>query len=223
MKTPFIDIHTHNLSSRDDLISIRSIDINEHLINPALTNQSFCIGLHPWYLNAESSSINLSKLEEAIHQQHLLAIGECGLDKIIDVDYNLQLEVFKRQILLSEKYNLPIIIHQVKSHEELLKIKREMSPIQPWIIHGTRMKWSIANELLNAGMYLSFGHHLIKSEPHLIETLLQTPNDKIFLETDNSSIAIDDIFVRAAEIKSIELAIIKEIVYQNFITVFKND
>jgi TatD DNase family protein len=219
--TPFIDIHTHHLTNRDDLISVISLDINEFLINPSLTNQLFCIGLHPWYLNAENSSINLSKLEEVIHQQHLLAIGECGLDKIIDVDYNLQLEVFRSQILLSEKYNLPIIIHQVKSHEELLRIKREMNPIQPWIVHGTRMKWSIAIELLNAGMYLSFGHHLLKSEPHLIKTLLQTPNDKIFLETDNSSIAIDDIFAAAAEIKSIELATIKEIVYQNFKTVFK--
>lgn len=221
MITPFIDIHTHHLTYRDDLISIRSLDINEFLINPSLTNQLFCIGLHPWYLNAENSSINLSKLEEVIHQQHLLAIGECGLDKIIDVDYNLQLAVFRSQILLSEKYNLPIILHQVKSHEELLKIKRELNPIQPWIVHGTRMKWSVAIELLNAGMYLSFGHHLLKPEPHLIDTFLQTPNDKIFLETDNSSIAIDDIFTAAAEIKSIELANIKEIVYQNFKTVFK--
>ena len=221
MSIPYIDIHTHHFSNREEVISFRSIDVNEYLKAPELINQLFSIGLHPWYLTKENSSTNLLVVEELINHDNLIAIGECGLDKIIDVDYNLQLALFRSQILLSEKYNLPIIIHQVKSHEELLKIKRELNPIQPWIVHGTRMKWSIANELLNAGMYLSFGHHLLKSEPHLIETLLQTPNDKIFLETDNSSIAIDDIFTAAAEIKSIELATIKEIVYQNFKTVFK--
>ncbi len=221
MSSLFIDIHSHHFSNRTDVISLRSVDVNEYLKQSNPINLSFTIGLHPWYITKESCSDNLSILEKIIIEKSIYAIGECGLDKLIDVDYNLQIELFKSQILLSEKYKLPIIIHQVKSHEEILKIKREMNPAQPWIIHGTRMKWSITNELLNAGMYLSFGHHLIKSEPHLFETLLQTPKDKIFLETDNCSIAIDDIFAAAAEIKSIELATFKEIVYQNFKTVFK--
>ena len=96
-----------------------------------------------------------------------------------------------------------------------------MNPTQPWIIHGTRLKWSIANDLLNAGMYLSFGHHLLKLEEHLVATFLQTPNDKIFLESDNSDIAIDDIFAAAADIKSLSVEELKLIVYQNYKTVFK--
>jgi TatD DNase family protein len=218
---PFVDIHSHHFSNRKDVISLRSIDVNEYLKQNDLFNSPCTLGLHPWYISEQNCSDNLSILEKIIIEKSIYAIGECGLDKLIDVDYNLQIELFKSQILLSEKYKLPLIIHQVKSHEDILKIKREMNPNQPWIIHGTRMKWSIANELLNAGMYLSFGHHLLKSEPHLIETLLQTPLDKIFLETDNSAIAIDDIFVKAAEIKSMEVTTLKEIVYQNFKTVFK--
>ncbi len=218
---PFVDIHSHHFSNRKEVISLRSIDLNEYLKNNDLIISQCTLGLHPWYISKESCYDNLSILEKIIIEKLIYAIGECGLDKLIDVDYNLQIELFKSQILLSEKYKLPLIIHQVKAHEDILKIKRELNPIQPWIIHGTRMKWSIANELLNAGMYLSFGNHLLKSEPHLIETLLQTPLDKIFLETDNSAIAIDDIFVKAAEIKSMEVTTLKEIVYQNFKTVFK--
>jgi Tat protein secretion system quality control protein TatD with DNase activity len=63
-----------------------------------------------------------------------------------------------------------------------------MNPSQPWLIHGTRLKWTIAKDLINAGIYLSFGHHLLKRENHLIETFLQTPNDKIFLETEKKKI-----------------------------------
>jgi TatD DNase family protein len=218
---PFVDIHTHHFSNHTDVISVRSLDVNEYLKNPELINQAFSIGLHPWYLTKENSASNLSILEELIKQDNFFAIGECGLDKIIDVDYAYQMEIFKSQIQLSEKYFKPLIIHQVKSHDELLKINRELNPSHPWIIHGTRLKWAIAKDLLNAGMWLSFGHHLLKREAHLIETFLQTPNDKIFLETDNNTIAIDDIFARAAEIKSMDVATLKEIVYQNYKTVFK--
>jgi TatD DNase family protein len=200
---------------------VRSLDVNEYLNNPELINQAFSIGLHPWYLKNENSASNLSIVEDLINHDNLLAIGECGLDKIIDVDYTFQIEIFKSQIQLSEKYFKPLIIHQVKSHDELLKINQEMNPSQPWIIHGTRLKWSVAKDLLNAGIHLSFGHHLLKRENHLTETFLQTPNDKIFLETDNNTIAIDDIFAAAAEIKSIEVVTLKEIVYQNYKTVFK--
>ena len=218
---PLIDIHSHHFSNRTDLISIRSIDVNEYLKNPELINKAFSIGLHPWYLMNENSASNLSIVEALINHDNLFAIGEGGLDKIIDVDYSYQIEIFKSQIQLSEKYSKPLIIHQVKSHDELLKIKREMNPSQPWLIHGTRLKWTIAKDLLNAGIYLSFGHHLLKRENHLIETFLQIPNDKIFLETDNNTITIDDIFVVAAEIKSMDVATLKEIVYQNYKTVFK--
>jgi TatD DNase family protein len=218
---PFVDIHSHHFSNREDVISLRSIDLNEYLKNNDLINSSSTLGLHPWYMSKESCYDNLSILEKIISKKLIYAIGECGLDKLIDVDYNLQIELFKSQILLSEKYKLPLIIHQVKSHDDILKIKREMNPNQPWIIHGTRIKWSIAKEFVNAGIYLSFGHHLLKSEPHLTDTFFQTPLDKIFLETDNTAIAIDDIFVKAADIKLIEVQTLKEIVYLNFKTVFK--
>lgn len=217
----FVDIHTHHFSHRDEVISLRSLDVNEYLKHKVLIDSACTLGLHPWYIQSSEIQNNLTILESLLSNKNIYAIGECGLDKLIDVDYNIQIELFKSQILLSEKYKLPLIIHQVKAHEDILKIKRELNPIQPWIIHGMRLKWNIAKELINSGMYLSFGHHLLKSELHLTETFLQTPLDKIFLETDNSAIAIDDIFVKAAEIKSMEVKILKEIVYQNFKTVFK--
>lgn len=218
---PFVDIHTHHFSNREEVISLRSIDVNEYLKQNDLIDFPCSIGLHPWYLHQPDIQNNLAVLESLLSNKNIYAIGECGLDKVVDVDYNLQIELFKSQILLSEKYKLPIIIHQVKAHDDIIKIKREVNPSQPWIIHGMRLKWAIAKEFLNAGMFLSFGHHLLNSESHLMDTFLQTPLDKIFLETDNSAIAIDDIFAKAAEIKSMKMQAMKEIVYQNFKTVFK--
>ena len=92
---PLIDIHSHHFSNRTDLISIRSIDVNEYLKNPELINKAFSIGLHPWYLTNENSAINLSIVEALINHDNLFSIGECGLDKIIDVDYSYQIETPK--------------------------------------------------------------------------------------------------------------------------------
>lgn len=177
---PFIDIHTHHFSYHDEVISLRSIDVNEYLKQNDLIDSACTLALHPWYIKQSEFKNNLSVLESSFTNKTIYAIGECGLDKLIDVDYNLQLEVFKSQILLSEKYQLPLVIHQVKAYDDIIKIKREVNPSQPWIIHGMRLKWIIAKEFVNAGMYLSFGHHLLNSELHLTDTFFKRPMIKSF-------------------------------------------
>ena len=49
--------------------------------------------------------------EEKLKAEKCFALGECGLDKITASDFELQKEVFKKQIQLSEKYKKPLIIH----------------------------------------------------------------------------------------------------------------
>lgn len=51
----------------------------------------------------------------------------------------------------------PLVIHLVKAVDELLKVKRDLRPSNPWIIHGFRGKAALAEEYLKHGFYLSFG------------------------------------------------------------------
>lgn len=52
------------------------------------------------------------------------AIGECGLDKYSQVDFDIQKQYFIKQIELSELTHKPLIIHCVKAYNELLNLKK---------------------------------------------------------------------------------------------------
>ena len=74
----------------------------------------------------------------------------------------------------------PLVIHLVKAMSELLKLKQQIKPANPWIIHGFRGKAALAEECLRHGFYLSFG------EKYQEEALRITPAGRLFLETDES-------------------------------------
>ena len=86
-----------------------------------------------------------------------LAVGEAGLDKLADAPMDLQVEVFRCQACLAEAVGKPLVLHLVKAVDELLKVKRDLRPSKPWIIHGFRGKAALAEEYLKHGFYLSFG------------------------------------------------------------------
>ena len=78
----------------------------------------------------------------------------------------------------------PLVIHLVKAVDELLKVKRDLRPSNPWIIHGFRGKAALAEEYLKHGFYLSFG------EKYQEVALCRVPADRLFIETDESEVSI---------------------------------
>ena len=64
---------------------------------------------------------------------------------------------FEYQARLSVELGKPLVIHLVKAMSELLKLKQQIKPANPWIIHGFRGKPALAEECLRHGFYLSFG------------------------------------------------------------------
>ena len=51
-----------------------------------------------------------------------VAVGEIGLDALIDIPFELQLKVFERQLEIAQHFSLPIIVHQRKTHHHLLRL-----------------------------------------------------------------------------------------------------
>ena len=131
----------------------------------------------------------------------------------------MQLKVFKAQILLSEEYQKPLIIHCVKSFQEVLLLKKEIKPQQPWIIHGFNKNSQVAASLIKNSCFLSFGKSLLKNEK-LQDAFKEIPLENIFLETDDSEIAIETIYKKAAEIKNVTIGEIKKNIHQNFNKIF---
>jgi TatD DNase family protein len=193
----FVDIHTHNLQTTTSP-AIRNITLFEAESFLSSNEKDFCsVGFHPWFADTYSTEL-FQKLEMYVADKRCVAIGECGLDKNSKVPFDAQLMVFEKQISLSEKVQKPLIIHCVGNYNELFELKKVLRPTQLWIIHGFRGKLQLAQQAINVGCALSYG------ERYNEESVRVTPFDKLFVETDESKIPIEELYQKIATLKSCE-------------------
>lgn len=213
---PFFDIHTHHINS--EIISVKNCFPQE--ITSFLTNHPlhYCsVGLHPWHIESDFEA-QLALVAQHASEPKVLAVGEAGLDKICSVPMDLQLEVFRRQIAISEQCQKPLIIHCVKAYAELLALKKELKPRQAWILHAFRGNAILAKQLLDHGFYFSFG----KGMELLSETLRELPLDHLFLETDDSKLSIESRYEILADSRALSMQELKLVIQQNFTSLFAN-
>ena len=205
MLMEYFDVHTHHapLHPEQAILACSIKDI------PLPGTGIVSVGIHPWFLTEENADIQLHWLEEAVKLPQVVAIGECGMDKLRGISIDKQLDVFKECIVLSERMSLPVIVHAVKCMEELIRLKKEMKPQMPWIIHGFRGNVSVAKSLLNQGLYLSFGEYYQE------ESMRITPLERLFLETDESRLPIEDLYRKAARNYGITTEILMESITSN--------
>lgn len=180
------DVHSHSVNS-GEVNTIYNVRINDDPMSlPHGPRLYFSVGIHPWDV-AGFQPAWLDKLNMLLNYQQVVAIGECGLDKNSEAPMNAQMEVFERQIILSEITRKPLIIHCVGCFNELMELQHKHSPSQPWIIHGFRGKPELAQQLLKAGFYLSYG------DKFNAESVALTPPDRLLMETDDSGLEIEAI------------------------------
>jgi TatD DNase family protein len=194
----FVDIHTHNYT-KSDAIAIRNLTFSEaENLFSSDEDGLFSVGIHPWFA-PEYFHEQIARMENWITSQHFFAVGECGLDKNSNVPLSLQQTVFELHIKLSEKYGKPLIVHCVGFFNELLEMKKRLSPCQLWIIHGFRGKPQLAQQLLHAGCTLSYGAYF---NPQSVRI---TPSGKLFVETDESNLTIENIYQQIAVTKGCDV------------------
>ena len=192
----FVDIHTHN-SSVSEFPAIRNLTFQEAgIVFSSSETGFFSVGIHPWTVH-EFSDNEFSELRKWLSDSRFVAIGECGLDKNSEAALETQITVLKKHILLSEEFRKPLIIHCVGCFNELLMLRKETHPQQLWIIHGFRGKPELAQQILKSGCALSFGEHFNE------ESVRLTPVEKLFIETDESSLNVEEIYGSIAAVKNL--------------------
>ena len=211
----FFDAHTHTISSDKNVFSI----VNTYSNSTNFTN-AFSVGIHPWFINKENLDNEFLIVEQKLQEKNCFALGECGLDKITKTDFELQKTVFKNQILLSEKHKKPLIIHCVKSFQEIIEIKKMIKPTQIWVLHGFNKNLQVAESLLKNGFIVSFGAAIINNKK-LQDVVLNISLDNILLETDDSEVTIQEVYQKIASIKNIEVKELQQKIEQNFKRIFK--
>ena len=210
----FINTHTHT-QLYDAKLELVNIDIGA----PDKPNY-YSYGMHPWHITEETCKDKLEHLNIVVHEKRCLAIGECGLDKLCNVDMALQQEVFIEQIKIANKVNKPLIIHCVKAFNELINCLNLNDNKVPVIVHGFNNNENIARILVNEGMYFSFGKALLGYESNAAKAIKNVGRKNFFLETDDADLSIKYVYKKATELLGIDEEIIKQQLQSNFETVF---
>ena len=163
-----LDIHTHKSEDAshgraiinfplpvDDSLCLSASDVR----TAGKEGYFYSAGIHPWKLTERNAEEQFELLQQLLVKEQFVAVGEAGLDKLTAAPMELQVRMFEKQVELSEKYRLPLIIHCVKAMDELLAVRKKLNPAQSWIWHGFRGKPQQAGQLIKNGIYLSFGVH----------------------------------------------------------------
>jgi TatD DNase family protein len=115
----FFNLHTHKFTNNPAIFEL----VNQYPWEFDSSIPHFSIGIHPWYINKERLKSDLKMIEDKLKLEDCLALGECGLDKRIEVPMTFQIDVFEKQIALAEKYQKPLILHLVGAIDEIIEIK----------------------------------------------------------------------------------------------------
>ena len=157
------------------------------------------VGIHPHhvteYINKSETKV-LERLEELLKIRKTVAIGEIGMDYYHYKDYppvtqenkNRQIELFRLQLKLARKNNLPVIIHCREAQSDLLETITDFIKYYgkiEGVFHCFDGNQDYLSSVLNLGFYIGFdGNITYKNNQRLINLVKLTPLNRLLLETD---------------------------------------
>ena len=217
-ETPFVNIHTHIAKPEANLLQIINLDLNQTCPEQGY----YSYGIHPWTLDKADFQMDeaLRKLKEDLQQPQVIALGEAGLDKMHKAAFERQIELFERQIELSEVLQKPMILHDVKSHNEIIALRKKHKAKQPWILHGFSGTEQDVRQLIGQGIYLSVGESLLHPERKIYNSFRFIDLNYLFLETDMAEISIKTVYEAAAKLLETDIVSLQKQIFANFARLF---
>ncbi len=142
------------------------------------------LGLHPVFLDRHQAE-HLDDLERALEHERPLAVGEIGLDFFHpEPDYGRQRTLLEEQLALAAHFQLPVLLHVRKAHEEVLCALRQ-ADVPGGIAHAFNGNLQQAYRYLELGFKLGFGGMLTFERSRKLRDLARAlPDDALVLETD---------------------------------------
>jgi TatD DNase family protein len=221
MSERFVDVHTH---ARQDGKAghIRVVNATvDSFPEDVCRHEYLSLGIHPWKVREGGGcERRLRRLVEWAGHEKVVAIGECGLDRLTEGFPTEQEALFRKQLELAEGLGKPLIIHCVRAHGELIWLKKALKLTVPVVVHGYNGNERITAELLKNGCHLSFGKALLHPQSAAARQLATLPVERFFLETDDSGLPIEAIYRAAAGLRGVAIEELREDLYTNFRRVF---
>ena len=203
MYSNIFDTHAHYDDSRfdedrDELITSLSEKGVSHIVNcgcdlkSSLSTLSLAqkydfiyaaVGVHA-HEAEEATEEDMSEIEKLYGDKKVVAVGEIGLDYHYDFSpRERQLEIFERQLILANKLNLPVIVHDREAHEDTMNLLKKYKP--KGVVHCFSGSAEMAKEIVKLGMYIGIGGAVtFKNAKKPVEVVEYLPLDRLLLETD---------------------------------------
>lgn len=127
----------------------------------------------------------LEQVEAMTRHPKVKAVGEIGLDYYWqEVPRDLQKEVFRAQLALAQRLDMPVIVHDREAHGDSLAIVKEFPGVRG-VFHCYSGSVEDAKTLIKLGWHLSFtGTITFKNARKAPEVIAAVPLDRIMVETD---------------------------------------
>ncbi|MBR1545070.1 MAG: TatD family hydrolase [Alphaproteobacteria bacterium] len=207
-----IDSHCHldmfDDSLRDSIVKNANDAGVKYMLNACAARVSFqkiidivekydcvfgAIGQHPEEAEREGLVSKDELLTFVSKSKKIIAIGETGLDYSRDgFNRDFQIENLLNHIDVARKLNLPIIIHNRDSNDDMTDIlssEYKKSPFKA-IIHCFTADKKMADKMLELGFYISAsGIITFKSAGSLRDVFSNLPLNRLLLETDSPYLA----------------------------------
>ena len=185
-----VDIHTHNP--------------RQGVLSPTMA------GIHPWDAERNLPMPDFSACD---------IVGETGLDYAKEVSREAQQELFLRHLTAAEKLEKPVVLHVVKSFEDVMLALRKHN-MQGVVFHGFIGSREQAQRAISEGYYLSFGDRSLRS-PRTRDVIATMPIENFFCETDDrDDISIEEIYAEVAKLRGISTEELATQIEKNYIRLF---
>jgi TatD DNase family protein len=140
----------------------------------------FCtLGIHPQYAGAEPD------YEHLLSDPKVVGVGEIGLDYHDgDGDRKGQLGLFRKQLEIARRANLPVAIHSRAAEADTAETLKDMPA--GGVMHCFTSDYDFARAMLDRGFYISAsGIITFKNAAALRDTFAKIPAERILSETDS--------------------------------------
>jgi len=143
------------------------------------------VGVHPHNATTLSDRA-LQEFEALAGSEHVVAIGEIGLDYYRDLSpRDVQREAFRKQLALAARTDLPVVIHNRESTEDVLRILRRHASTHRGVIHSFLGGIELAETFLDLGFHLGIGGPVtFPKNRALRDAVRRIPLDRLLVETD---------------------------------------
>ena len=194
------------------------------------------VGLHPDYA-ADLTEENTEELIRLSKEEKCVAIGEIGLDYYYEEPgREIQQKAFAAQLDLACKLQMPVVIHSRDAAQDTMEIlQKTHAGDAGGVMHCYSYSKELSERVLDMGFYIGVGGVVtFKNGRKLVETVENTPLDRIVLETDspylspvphrgkrNSSLNLILVIRRIAEIKGITPEEVAETTFNNAMKMYR--